>query len=219
MLKRINFITCDKNSFMNKITFKAPIISVLFMIGVIFTGCLSIDDSYIEDYDSVYTDYYDQFDFSTSYTYSLPDEVVKKDENTNENDPKEPIDKDYSDAILNAIRKNLTNKGWTEVDQNANPQVPMNVTAFDKTYLYIYYDWWYWYWGWYYPFPPSYITGYKTGSVAIEMGDSSVTNDDGHHPVVWLGTFNGILSGSKSSIIQRIEKNVDQAFKHDPFNN
>lgn len=190
---------------------------------LLIIGCYPYaDDNNVSDYDSVYTDYDSEFNFTKTYTYILPTGVVKVDGNTRPSDIPEYIDKAYSDAVLNATRENLNEMGWTELTESSpeDPEIVISAIGFDQTFLFYDYGyWWNYGWGWYYPYPPVYVSGYKTGSIVINMTDPNDLNEENEVPVVWLGAFNGILQGNKSSVLSRIDRNVNQAFKQAPFNN
>lgn len=191
------------------------------------TACYPDQPDRVEEYDVAYTNYSEDFNFSVSYTYSLPDRVILVEgENFNGNQP-EYLDDIYADAILSNIRSNLNSAGWTEVEEDGSPEVIVLPSAFDQTFLYYYdFGYWGWYypgyfpgWGWYYPgYSPGYISGYRVGTVLVQMTVPEELEDE-EVPVVWIATFNGLLEGSERSISERIDRNLDQAFSHPPFNN
>lgn len=188
-------------------------------------GCYPDQPEFVEEYDVAYSNYDSDFNFSTSLTYSLPDEVIRiDDEIFNDGEP-EYLDAIFADAILSNVRSNLNAKGWTEVDEANDPDIVILPSAFDETFLYTYNPgYWGWYypgyfpgWGWYYPYTPSYVGGYTTGTVLLQMTvPSQIQNDE--VPVVWVAAFNGLLQGSDSYISGRIDSNLDQIFTHPPFN-
>lgn len=188
---------------------------------VLLMGCYPDEPEFVEEYDVVYTNYSPEFNFSVDYTYSLPDRVLLLDDSRGPDDPPEFIDDKFGDVILNNIRQNLGAEGWTEVDEDQDPDLIILASAFDTQFLYFYDPgYWCWYypcWGWWYPgYFPGYVTGYQTGTVLIQMTDpSGVENDE--VPVVWTGTLNGLLQGSDANIIGRIDRNLDQAFIQPPF--
>ncbi|WP_066223419.1 DUF4136 domain-containing protein [Formosa haliotis] len=197
----------------------------LACLAMLLTSCYPGGAEYVEDYDAVYTNYSSDFNFNTTYSYSLPDRVIKVG-NNNDDDDTEYINEAYSDAILSNLRSNLNALGWTEVSVDANPEVVVLASGFDQSFYYYYnpwyWDWYYpWYgpnWGWYYPFTPGYVSGYKTGSVLVQM---TVPDDaeDNKIPVVWMAALNGLLQGGQANIVNRIDTNLDQAFSQSPFNN
>ena len=196
----------------------------LWMILVFTFGCYPGGPEFVEELDVVYTNYDPDFDFSATYTYSLPPGVIEITDEDPDGSP-EYIDDKFGDPILDGIRENLNALGWEEVDESENPDLIILASAFESTFLF-YYDpgWWWWYypgwgpgWGWWYPgYPPGYVSGYSTGTVLLQMTDPDGLEDN-ELPVHWTGAFNGLLQGSDANIISRIEFNVDQAFTQDPF--
>jgi len=196
---------------------------------LIFTvmGCYPDQPEYVEEYDVAYSNYDSDFNFSTTYTYSLPDRVIRIDDAIFDNGEPEYLDDIFADAILNNVRSNLNTLGWTEVDEDSDPDIVVLPSAFDETFLYTYNPgYWGWYypgyypgWGWFYPYTPSYVGGYTTGTVLLQMTVPSQITDDDEVPVVWVAAFNGLLQGSDSYISGRIDSNLDQVFTHPPFNN
>ncbi len=184
------------------------------------SGCYPGQPEFVEEYDVVYTNYQPDFNFSSNYTYTLPDGVLIINDRDPEAEP-EFLDPVFGDVILNNIRQNLDTQGWQEVGVNQNPDVVVLPTAFDTDFLYFYNPgYWCWYypcWGWGYPgYSPGYVGGYSTGTVLIQMTfPSGVENDE--VPVIWLGSFNGLLQGSDSNLVNRIDKNLNQAFSQPPF--
>ena len=188
---------------------------------LLLLGCYPGQPEFVDEYDIVYTNYSPDFDFSEDYSYSLPDGVLVLDDDRGPDDPPEFVDPTFGDPILDGIRQNLNALGWTEVDEEDDPDLVILPSAFDTDFLYFYNPgYWCWYypcWGWGYPgYSPGYVTGYTTGTVLMQMTDpNGVVNDE--VPVVWLGAINGLLQGSDANIISRINSNVDQAFAQPPF--
>lgn len=199
------------------------IISIL----IITTGCYPDQPERVEEYDVAYTNYSTEFDFGPARTYSLPDRVVLiDDENFDDGEEPEYLDDLFSSTILDGIRGNMNSIGWTEVSEDASPEIVILPSAFDQTFLY-YYDigYWDWYypgffpgWGWYYPYSPGYVSGYTTGTVLVQMTIPSEAEGQ-EVPVIWVGALNGLLEGSDRNISERISTNLDQAFSQPPFNN
>ena len=191
------------------------------LLALAFLGCYPDQPEFVEEYDVVYTNYSPEYDFNGEYTYSLPDRVLLIDDDRGPNDPPEFIDDQFGDAILGNIRQNLNALGWTEVDEEDDPERIILASAFDTTFAYFYNPgYWCWYypcWGWGYPgYNPGFVTGYKTGTVLVQMTDpDGVQNNE--VPVIWTGTLNGLLQGSDANIIGRIDRNLDQAFTQPPF--
>ncbi len=187
-------------------------------------GCYPGGPEFVEELDAVYTNYDPSFNFNTTYTYSLPPGVLDITSQSFLGSP-EYIDDKFGDAILDDIRANLSDLGWTEVNENQDPDLIILASAFQNT-TYFYYDWGWWGgyypgyspgWGWGYPgYFPGYVSGYTTGTVLLQMTDPTAIEGN-EVPVVWTCAINGLLQGSDSYIISRIENNIDQAFTHSPF--
>jgi len=188
---------------------------------LLILGCYPEQPEFVEEYDIVYTNYAPDFNFSDDYTFSLPDSVLLLDDNRGPEDPPEFVENIFGDPILATIRQNLIDEGWTEVDEDADPDLVVLPSAFDTEFLYFYDPgYWCWYypcWGWWYPgYRPGYVSGYRTGTVLIQITDpNGVVNEE--VPVIWTGALNGLLQGSDANIVGRIERNLDQAFTQPPF--
>jgi len=209
-MKKINFI-----KFLNRVRVIAP--AALFFA---LLGCYPGQPEFVEEYDVVYTNYQQDFNFSNNYTYSLPEGVLLLNDRNPEDEP-EFIDPLFGDAILNNIRENLDAQGWQEVDENVDADVVVLPSAFDTQFFYGYNPgYWCWYypcWGWWYPgYTPGYVSTFTTGTVLIQFTFPSGVQDD-EVPVVWVGSFNGLLKGSDANLVIRINKNLDQAFSQPPF--
>ncbi|MCF8715970.1 DUF4136 domain-containing protein [Joostella atrarenae] len=196
-------------------------------------SCSDDGPDYVDELDVVYTNYDSSFDFSTTTTYALPDRVIEvTGENIGDTDFDEDVDyvdPVYGDPILAGIKENMDAFGWQEVDESSNPDVIILPTAMDTVNLYYYYDWgyWGWYypgwgpgWGWYYPgYYPPIISGYRSGTILLQMTYPSGIGVNDNIPVLWTGAINGLLEGSTSSIQTRIENTVDQVFKQSQYLN
>lgn len=198
---------------------------VISLFVILLAGCYPQGPDFVDELDAVYTNYDPSFNFDQAYTYSLPDGVL--DINDSDLDPPgQPayIDSKFGNAILDEIRANLDGMGWTEVDIDNQPELIILAAAFTVTNIYYDPGWWGGYypgwgpgWGWGYPgYGPGYVSGYTTGTAIIQMTDPNNIVED-EVPVRWLSAFNGMVSGSDSYIISRIESNIDQAFEHSPF--
>lgn len=197
------------------------------MMGLI-TACYPGGAEFVDELDIVSTNYDEDFNFAAEMTYSLPDCVIEIDD-SDFGDPggelPDCISDQFSDEILSKIRENMTAYGFTEVDESEDPDLVFLVSAMETTTLYYFYDpsWWWWYypgwgpgWGWGYPYPPAYVSGYTSGTIFMQMSDPDGIEGD-KVPVHWNGIINGLLQGSNSNILSRIDRNVDQAFEQSPY--
>lgn len=203
-------------------------LTVIIMAGLV--SCYPNEADYIEELDLVYTNFSEGFDFQGKSTYAMPDSVVKISDGSStdpDGDGKPQfVGSTYSSTILNQIKQNMTANGWTQVSKNSNPDVFILPTTMTTTNIYYYYDWWYWdwwyggYWGWYYPgwYYPAYVTGYRSGSVFLQMVDGSTLNPvNDNVAVVWSCIINGLAEGDTQSIVTRIQSTIDQAFSQSPY--
>ena len=198
-----------------------------FSTFLLLCGCYPQENGYVNEYDLVATNYDKEFNFSANKTYALPDSIVLVSEQTLSG---EPVFVDHATAtlILNQIRTNLNNYGWTETD-SLSAAIVLLPSAFKNTNVYYYYDWSYW--GWYYPgyFPgygwgyPGYgypypvATSYQTGTLFMQMTYKAGI-EASSVPVVWTGVINGLLnSGGSSSVNSRITSTINQAFTQSPY--
>ena len=111
------------------------------------------------------------------------------------------------------------------VPKTNNPDVIILVSTMTNTNLYYYYDWGYWGWwypgyyppwGWYYPgYYPPYITGYRSGSVFMQMVDSKAAPGADNVAVEWSAILNGLAEGSDLS--SRVQKMIDAAYSQSPY--
>jgi hypothetical protein len=220
-------VSIDKIELMRKIFPYVLALLASYTLG----GCYPHGPEYDTDFDLVYTAYSPDFAFSGAKTFALPDSVVKiTGDALQAGEKPQFVAATYSDAILAQLRKNLEAYGWTEVDKNGEPDVIILPTTTTTTNLFYYYDWGYWGWwypgypgggwGWYYPgYYPPYVTGYRSGSVFVQMVDNKSTpgSGGGNVSVVWNCILNGLAEGSSTSILGRIQSNLDQAFVQSPY--
>ena len=193
----------------------------------------SSEDIFLEDLDIVVTSYDESYDFGQARTFILPDSVVRI---TGEGD--DPSDDDggqFDELILDRIRQNLLDLGYTEEsdpENNASDLVVVVQTLVVDNYVitdpYFFWDYWGWYpwfpgygygpgYGWYYPYPVV-VGAYTTGTIFINMFDPlQVGTQDQQIPNVWLGALNGVLEGSTSGLQARIARGIDQAFDQSPY--
>ncbi|HRH69463.1 MAG TPA: DUF4136 domain-containing protein [Flavobacteriales bacterium] len=198
----------------------------LALAGIgLLSGCYPGGPEYIDEYDLVYTDYSSTVDFKAKNTYSLPDSVIKLSGDLVEGERPEMVSPVYANEILGKIRDNMNSYGWTEVDATESPDVVILPSAIVVTNTTVYYPGYYWGWyypyygyGWYYPgyYPPT-VTSYTTGSLFIQMTNPNEPGATDNIPVEWIAVFNGLLEGSTSGLVTRIDRAVDQAFKQSPY--
>ncbi len=189
----------------------------VFYLGIIFLlgSCYPDGADYYEDLDVVYTNYDDQFDFSSKGTYSIPDKIVKIEGNIAEGEEPEFVKEPYNTQMLQKMQGNMSSLGWTKTEDPADADLVLFPAVWTNTTIYYWYDYWCWYypyycgWGWGYPTVSSYTTG--TLLMAL-MADG----DDFIEPSrVWTAAANGLLSGAYNTT--RVNNAIDQAFEQSPY--
>lgn len=197
-------------------------LSLFILYGATFLfGCYPKEPDTAEDFNIVVTKHDVNFDYKSLHTYALPDRVIKVNGSLEKGDSVEFISGTYNDAILSSIRQNLNEFGWTETDQNNDPDVLILPAALVRTistsdYYYYSSDYWSW-WAptggnvWYYPYP-AYSVTFTMGSVLLLMvyPDGSAKESV---PVVWSSLLNGILAGEPDAVTMQIETALNHAFE------
>lgn len=171
-------------------------------------------------------------------TYALPDTVIDicslpepgaggaggaagaggADDSGSDDDCQE-LEHDFDEQILAAIRDNLADLGFSEVDADENPDVTVLPAAIAQDSWYVYYpycDYWYGY-CFDYPWGPTAVS-YPMGTLAMYMvASSEADNATNKVPVIWLGIVSGLMSGSHELDQDRIETNIGQAFAQSAY--
>jgi len=197
------------------------------LLAVFFVGCYKYPDtSQLSTNFVVVTNYDNTADFTSYKTFVLPPYVGLISSTSNDS----TLDPQYGDQILNTIATNLTNRGYTEVNNNHTADLGIVATAFkDVTIISGWYPggWWgypgwggcYWYYCGYYPiYPPYYPTYvYETGSVVVELVDlKHVPAGEAKLDVVWTN-WNGGALGSNSTNLQLALNAINQGFTQSPY--
>ena len=188
----------------------------LSLTVVVLQGCYPYDDQTAANSDVIATFYDNNADFSALVTYAIPDTVYTFDDNR-DIVPNDEISSTNANAILNAIKTNLQNMGFTPVASGSEPTADVVLFALTTSSTWVsggcyggYWSYWYPYYGWCYPV---YYT-YTTGSIFITMINPDKTgNDQG----VWIAAINGILSNNSSNMSSRINTDIGQAFTQSPY--
>jgi hypothetical protein len=199
---------------------------------VFLAGCYPKGAEYYEELDLVYTNYSNTYDFATKKTYAISDSVIKITgehfDNPNGNGKPSFVNPIYANNIVAELKKNMNAYGWTLVNKNSNPDVIMLSSVNTTTTIYYYYDWayWGWYypgynpgWGWYYPgsYYPAYATGYRSGSLFVQMVDGKGRLPGENIPVAWSFIFNGLAEGDAATINSRITSGIGKAFAQSTY--
>jgi len=190
--------------------------------GVLLLGCYPAGPEFVEDLDVVYSSFDEEYNFQSKGTYAMPDKIVVDVEIDKNGDTTfvymKPV---YATPILQAIKSNMSELGWTEVGIDKNADILVTPAGMSTTTVYYsyWYDWWYggyyggWY-GWYYP-PYYSVSSYTTGSLIITMSDPNIDSAIERTPTIWIGAMNGLLTGAND--INRVIAGIDQAFAQSPY--
>ena len=176
----------------------------------------------IQDYDVAMTNYDKSADFGAFTTFSIADTIVYF-----SNDNGVTLSHQFDQRIVDLVTANFEKRGYVLVDTTENPSFVVTISAFANINYAYYIDNWYnnwsWYWGWwggpfnpYYSWYPVSVYSYRTGSVAIDM-ISTAARADGKVNVVWTGIDDGLLQGSNSFILNRLDKQINQCFTQSPY--
>lgn len=191
---------------------------LLFYLIIITTmvSCYPEGPEYYSDMDIVYSTYEDQFDFASKGTYSMPDKIVKITAEAIDGEP-EYVKEPYNTQMLQRIAGNMTDLGWTKVEDPADADLTLFPAVWTNTTIYYWYDYWCWYypyycgWGWGYPT----VSSFTTGTMLMTL---FADGDDYVEPLrVWTSALNGLLSGAYNT--SRVNQGIDQAFEQSPYLN
>jgi hypothetical protein len=213
------------------------VLAVLIAGLPVLTACYSDYGMSTSDYDVSMAFYNKEVDFGAFKTFSLPDSVQLTPYDPNDaEDAKDKADlnKNYGKTILDAIRSNMKNRGYTELTDTTGGQspdlaiLPMVTTSTWTGYTGGYYPWYgygwyypYYGYGYYYPYY-GYSYSYTTGSVIMQMLDVKAADPDTKTiPAPWFGAMNGLTSettGETVSMVQkRITSGINRTFDLSPY--
>jgi len=189
--------------------------TLLILVSLVFAlqSCYPGDEITAADTDIIATYYDKEANFATKLTYSIPDKIIRLDENG------DPIDDPGANdqQILNKINDELESAGY---DLITNPDSLTNrpdvlVVAFANQSTWVsggcyssWYSWYYPYYGWCYPV---YYT-YDIGTLLIVMIDPNESKN-----ALWVAAMNGILEDTNAGILDRVLDGIDQAFTQSPY--
>jgi hypothetical protein len=208
--------------------------SALFALVISLNSCYNDDYISTRDYDVVYTQKLDGFDFNQgSYgakkvNFVVSDTVIYYDDKGRMHkipgSSTTDITAAEAKAMINAVEDNMIHLGWNELDKNTPPTeeqvkaaVLVNITLSYNSYVgggyYPIYPGW-GYWGGYYPVWGAYYYSYETGSVYVKMIEPNPSMAGGEKgKMVWETYLSGIMSKSVNlqSILNGIHQGFDQS--------
>ncbi|MHC1777928.1 MAG: DUF4136 domain-containing protein [Lentimicrobium sp.] len=197
----------------------------LVAVTALLTQCYPEGPEYLDEVDIVFSTYDPDYNFASRQTFSMPDKIMKIDEDLIGDNGINYVNEIYAAPMLEKIRQNMVGNGWTEVEIGADPDVLIAPAAYEMTTYYYGYDYWYYYdwWyggyypggGWYYPYPV--VEGYTTGSLIVNLVDPNEVSANDRPRVAWTFIVNGLLEGSTAEFTARYTKAIDQAFEQSPY--
>jgi len=202
---------------------------VAWAAALLFAACYPGGAETVEDLDSVTTQHDASASFSTLRTYALPSTIQ---EVASRSAQPLAMDHSYDTRILARVAANLDAIGLRQVDPaTETPDVDVLVTFTATRYTdyssYSFCDLWPGWsgfdgydssWGIDYPYASASATVLDAGSLRIEMLDQRTANTSTKQlTAIWNASVDGVLAGDKESIVQRIEKGIDQSFAQSPY--
>ena len=134
---------------------------------------------------------------------------------------------DDTQKLVDAVKKNMTDRGYTFVPKSAGPDLGINMGILkDVDVGYIYSGWWWgypgwwdpWYWGWYYPYYYPWSVAYvvKTGTVVMDMVDLITPSVEQKLKIVWNSVSSGAIGDNLATNVQRGVDAINQSFIQSP---
>lgn len=197
--------------------------------ALLLAACYPGGAETVGDLDSVTTQHDATASFTTIRTYALPDTIQ---EVASSGGQPLPMDHSYDTRILARVEANLNAIGLRRVDPAAETAdvdvlVTFTATRYTEFTSYPFYDVWPDWdgfsgydasWGIHYPYASASATILDAGSLRIEMLDQRTADPSTKQlTAIWTASVDGVLAGDKESIVQRIEKGIDQAFAQSPY--
>jgi Domain of unknown function (DUF4136) len=201
---------------------------VAWAAALLLAACYPGGAETVEDLDSVTTQHDPSASFSTLRTYALPD-TIQEVASTGGGQPL-PMDHSYDTQILSRVEANLNAIGLRRVDPatgtaDVDVLVTFTATRYSEYTSYPFYDVWPGWGGfaaydgsWGIDYPYASATVLDAGSLRIEMLDQRTANPSTKQlTAIWNASVDGVLAGDNASIVQRIEKGIDQAFAQSSY--
>jgi hypothetical protein len=202
---------------------------VAWAAALLLAACYPGGAETVGDLSSVTTNHDTSASFSTLRTYALPSSIQEV--ASNRGQPL-PIDHSYDTRILARVGANLDAIGLRQVDPSTTtPDVDVLVTFTATRYAeytsYAFANLWPGWpgfdgydnsWSVYYPYAYGPVAILDAGTLRIEMLDTRTANPSTKQlTAIWNASIDGVLAGDEESIVQRIEKGIDQAFAQSTY--
>jgi hypothetical protein len=194
--------------------------NTLIFIGILglAAACETpLDNRKLLDEFVVSTNYDAEADFDSYLTYAIPVDTIGYLTNTDRNDTLLlQSEVDFPRPVLNAIRANMNERGYTQVAKNEDPDLGINVTLVNDfnvfqqvVYPNGYYSGYYGYGSWYsYPYINTYA--YNTGVLIVELVDLKNRNAQNQVKVIWNSYMGDVYSSFDAKA--QAENAIDQSF-------
>jgi hypothetical protein len=161
--------------------------------------------------------------FSNYQTYFISDSVAIISSTSGDT----VLKNDDTQKLVDAVKKNMNERGFTFVPKAANPDLGINMGILkDVDVGYIYSGWWWgyagwwdpWYWGWYYPYYYPWSVAYvvKTGTVVMDMVDLKNVSLEEKLKIVWNSVSSGSIGDNLATNVQRGVDAINQSFVQSP---
>jgi hypothetical protein len=115
-------------------------IILILLFTVIFWGCYPEGQEYYSDYDIVYTNYDNHYEFSGHNNYTIPDKIVKITGSAIEGKPVEFVNSVYATPVLERIKSNMAALGYNYVADTITADLVLLPSAIEVTNISIYLD-------------------------------------------------------------------------------
>ena len=204
---------------------------MLISIVIGISSCYPGGAEYTNDTDLVLTNYNSDFNFQSVQTYFISDSI-----NHIVEEGVTP-DRALDSHVIDELESNFGARGYTRLTDTTGPEPDFMVvvTAIKVKNYNIYggYPWYGgWGWGWYkstdyygypgygwgYPYYPTYVTSYETGTVVWDLFEPDNVDEENEIIYVeWTGAINGVLGSSTSNTRDRISTGIEQAFRQSPY--
>lgn len=206
-------------------------VSILFyivFIAIAGWGCQrEPDTAKLIDQMVVSTNYDPEADFTAYTTYAIPTDTIGFVSNNSDDTIIVSPESTFPRHVLTALRQKMSDRGYTRVNRNEDPDIGVNVMVVNDFNLFqevVYpgsygypgsYYGGYWGYGSYYSYPYVNTYAYNTGVLIIELVDLKNRTPDNKVKVVWDAYL-----GDVYSTIDRIKQSaeaIDQAFVQSPY--
>jgi hypothetical protein len=175
----------------------------------------------------VSTSFDPEANFGAYSTYAIPTDTIGYVSETSNTTFITSQESDLPRPVLDAIKFNLDQRGFTRVNKSEDPDLGINVVVVNDLNVFqqvVYPDPYYYpgsiysgYYGYnswyYYPYVNTYA--YNTGVLIIEIVDLKNRTPDNKVRVIWTAYLGDIYS--TISLIDQTEAGIDQAFKQSTY--